>query len=693
PPNRPSSAPGKGPALPSFDLAPTRPPFAEENGFASRKPMVEVNGAASRSALAEAKQVLAKRPSTRPPPRDLLQVFANTGIFDPEADTAVAWAPSPRAGIRFSISLLVLTVLLLSAGTGLFMFVRDKRAKKAAEARLLNVEIGAQLSAGKIGDLARLNDELSRSFDLEPNNTTTALLWVRDLVLRSLEMGAEEQGIDSAINRARQVGLAEGDLAFAKIGSFLAQSDTAGAIALLSQWDPVEKQDAYFQLLAGAALERAGDQRALERFELATKLEPNLAASHILLARAIVLQTDPRSARAADALRAFQSQWSGRAEGAALVALAWVRDPAREAPPPEVDQTKARKDELPVALRAVPSSIEALQAVQKGAVADARAAMERGLAMADTPSAASWLGSLALSLNEDGLARRAALRAVSFSAVYPPARILAARVALAQGRIDEAMTAVSELDPASVDVAVVRAAAAYERFDAGGIDLALDALGPEYKSRPELGALVRASDVLRGTRALDANKIRALVTPDAAWSDLIAVDAALDSGNLPIAKELIDKFGESKDRPPRALRVARYLRYLEKPTEADAPSQTALGLLSPRSIIERVFVLLAINKTDDARALVAKQALVLGPMASWVSAYVDAEGPRSADARARAALLDPPPASAPLGFRVLAALALSDLGDRKRGPAAARALAKDFPRNPDVALAVKTLKR
>jgi hypothetical protein len=662
-----------GHALPSFDLSAGPPP---------------------RTALAEANRVLGKRPSTRPPPpRALLQVFADTGVFEPSGPTAATWAAAPRTRVRFSFSLLVLTVLLLGAGTGIFMYVRDKRSKQAVQARELDAEVQTLLQAGKIADLPHVNDALSRAFDLEPNNPTTALLWTRDLVLRSLEMGAEEQGIDSAINRAREAGVAEADLAFARVGSFLAQNDTAGAIALLPQWDAVEKREPYFQILAGAALERAGDLRAIERFELATKLEPSLAAGHILLARAVVLEGTDRGRNGGELVRAVQARWPGRAEGAALLALSWVRDPGRDAAPPEVEQARSRKDELPVSLRAVPSAIEALQAVQKGASAEARSAIERGLSMADTPGVATWLGSLALSLNEDGLARRAALRAVSFSAVYPPARILAARVALAQGRIDEAMTAVSDLDPASVDVAVVRAAAAYERFDAGGLDLALDALSAEWKARPELAALTRAGEVLRGVRSFDAKQVRAMIAPDAAWSELIALDAALDSGNLPLAKELIDKFGEAKDRPPRALRIARYLRYVEKPAEADAPSATALGLVSPRSLIERVLVLLATSHADDARALVAKQALVLGPMASWVSAYIDAEGPRSADARARAALLDPAPPSAPLGYRVVTALALADLGDRRRGAVAARALAKDFPRNPDVALALKTLRR
>src|SRR5258708_4764472 len=150
------------------------------------------------------------------------------------------------------------------------------------------------------------------------------------------------------------------------------------------------------------------------------------------------------------------------------------------------------------------------------------------------------------------------------------------------------MSAITELDPSLPDVAIVRATVAYEKLDTDGLGLAIESLGPELRQRPEMAALVKAGEVMRGTAGLETNKIRALAGLEIAWGDIIAIDAALDSGNLPVAKEIIDRFGDAKDRPPRALRLARYLRYTDHAADAEGPSRQALNLPTARTIVERV---------------------------------------------------------------------------------------------------------
>jgi hypothetical protein len=410
-----------------------------------------------------------------------------------------------------------------------------------------------------------------------------------------------------------------------------------------------------------------------------------------MLARAVILEGD--RLKGLELVRHIRSKWPNRAETSALSALAWARDPARGAAPLEAEQTKAHRDELPVALRAVPNAVEALQSMEKSALMDGKAAIVRALTSATTPAVATWLGSLALQMGDDALARRAALQAVAYSAIYPQARVLAARVALAGGRLDEALNAVAELDATLPDVAIVRASVAYERLDPEGVALALDTLTPEARTRPEMAALVKAVDVVRGNVVLDPTVLRAIASPEIAWGDVIAIDAALDSGNLTIANELIDRFRDAKDRPPRALRVARHLRYTERAADADAPSAIAASQPTARSVVERILVLLATNKGEDARAFVAKNAQVLGPMASWVLCYIDADGPRLAESRAKAALLEPPAPSAPLLWRVITALAMGDLGDKKRGGPYVKALLHSFPKNPDVLIANQAFRK
>jgi hypothetical protein len=654
-------------ALPGFELAP-----------------------APKSPLAEASQMVG--PNNNLAPREVLNALALTGVFEPAGGAAVAWDAPPKTRTRFSVTLIVLTVLASAGVIGVWLYMRDVRAKQAMEAKGLDAEVSKMLRGGKVGDLAATETKLSRSFDLDANSSETALLWVRNRVLRLLEAEGESQGIDTAMNRARQTSIPEAELAFARIGSFVAQGDTAGAAGLVPQWDERAKQDPYFQLLAGVALERAGDLRAIERFQLAVNLDPDLVPAQVMLARAVALEGE--RGKGLDLARSFRTKWPDRPEGSALVALSWARDPGRGALPPEAALAKTHRDELPVALKPVPNAIEALQAIDKNnGLAEARSAIEKGLSATNTPGMATWLGSIALEAGDDALARRAALQAVAFSAIYPQARVLAARVALAGGRLDEALNAITELDSSMPEVAIVRAAVAYERLDADGLSLAMDSLPSGVRSRSELSALVRAQEVLRGTSGLDAAKLRALATPETAWGDIIAFDAALDTGNLPVAKELLDHFQDAKDRPPFALRLARYFRYTDKPADAEALSRTALGLPTPRAIVERVLILLAADKGDEARQLVAKDALILGPMASWVLAYIDAVGPRAAEARSKAALLEPPGPTTPLFWRILTALAMADLGDKKRGTDMVRQLAKGLPKNPDVLTASGALRR
>src|SRR6185503_6105946 len=131
------------------------------------------------------------------------------------------------------------------------------------------------------------------------------------------------------------------------------------------------------------------------------------------------------------------------------------------------------------------------------------------IAMSETPSLAVTPGFLAIDIGHEQLARKAALRALSFAALYPRARILAAGVALLGGRLDEAQKAVEELEPSSADVAVVRASVA---------------------------------------------------------------DAALETGNLPAAERILGARAVENLRPVHALRLARLRRYQGKSAEALAAS-------------------------------------------------------------------------------------------------------------------------
>jgi tetratricopeptide (TPR) repeat protein len=500
---------------------------------------------------------------------------------------------------------------------------------------------------------------------------------------------------EDAMSRDKDLGVPEEKYAFARVASFLFQGDTAGAAAVMPRWDGGPAgADAWYQMVAGATLERAGDARARDRYATAAKLDPALVIAQVGQARATAIEGDAQEAmRLAQVLR---TSMPDRAEPVALVALAWGRDPNRELlpVPPEVDEVGRRAADLPSGLRFVPHAVAALRAFDKHDADEARAEILKGLAVAESPGAAVWLGTIALPLGDEALARKGAVGALQLSAVYEPARALAARVALLGGRLDEALKATEDLDASSPDVAVVRAAAAYERVDADGVARALEALPAESRKLPFLAALARAPDAVNGKLPLDGAKIAAMAADDAPWSDLVAMDTALDEGDLPSAEKVAASWGTSAEsKPLRALRLARLARYEGKLDAAESLSQTALehGTVTPRALWERVYLLVARNHAGEVGPLLSHYPLVLGPLATWLSAYAAASAGNSEGAKGRTASIDPPPPSAPIEARVLAAAALAAMKDKRRGIDYTRDVLSTGSQHPDLIAAALAL--
>src|SRR6185295_16015903 len=127
-----------------------------------------------------------------------------------------------------------------------------------------------------------------------------------------------------------------------------------------------------------------------------------------------------------------------------------------------------------------------------------------------SPAGATFVGLVAIDVGDEAAARDAALRALRFSALYPRARVLASRVALLGGRLDEAKTAVEGLDPKSPEVAVVRAAAAYEALDGTELAAAVASLSADVEV---FAALRIAGDVLKGQKPPAAAALKQMASP------------------------------------------------------------------------------------------------------------------------------------------------------------------------------------
>lgn len=690
-----------GTAAVSQDVRPA--PYAPPPSSAARVPASRVPAyvppAPPINPMLERRAVVGADGSRIPEARDVLDALQVAGVFEP--DGAVRPNPSwdrPEKGrwrIKSYLALGALAALFVGGGIGIFKYVNDKRAKQHIEAEAILTKLDADLATSDAALLDGAEKDLTRAFDLESRSPHAALAWLRERAMVGLTKGGENIAFEDAAQRAKEVGVPEKQVAFAYVASFLFQGDTAGAASKVAQWDGKADEDPWYQLIAGATFERAGDARAIDRYAAAVRLDPSLVIAQVLRARATAVDGDPRKAQ--ELAKEFRAKFPTRAEGPALVALAWARDPMHGEPPPEVRELLEKSGGLPPSLKAVPDASRAILALESHKQEDAKPALQKGLASVDTPGMAAWLGGIALGTGDEALARKAALAALSYSAAYAPARVLAARVALLGGRLDEALKAAEELPPTSPDVAVVTAAVAYEKVDGERMTRALDAMSDEAKKLPFMAPLVRGHLLLAGqANAMPEAKALELADGELPWGDLVAMDAALDAGELDLAEKIATTWRATpgEPRPLRAIRLARLARYQNKLDDADRLSRLALekGGITLRNFAERVFVLIAQDKDRDAMALFKAYPNLGGTAVKWLRAYaIGNGGGKMEEARVIVAQEDAPSNLTPLPTRIFAAAAYGATKDARHGRDVVSALNGGGFHNGDVTTAAEKL--
>lgn len=627
-----------------------------------------------------------------PSPEAVLESLARVGIYEPGGGAPPAWEAAAAQRTRGSWVFIVATVLILAIGGGGFVYARKVQKDRAALASRLSDEVDVMLHSAEMAQLKSTDDRLSRIFELDSRSSRAAKLWLQNRVLGALILPGEARGIDAAMHRARSVQVPESEVVFGKLASYLVEGDLAGAAASLPKYDKDSGKDAYYQLTAGAVLERAGDRRAIERYEAARALDPKLLVADVLLARAVLLELGPEKGK--PVIEELKKKTGETATTRALEALAWAVDPER---PKELPKSATLSDEdrkvLIAPLLTVPAVVEAIQAIAGELEKKAITAIDSAILLSDTPAIATELGFLAIKAGDEKLARKAALRALQFSALYPQARVLASRVALLAGRLDEAKKAIEELDPKMSDVAVVRAVLAYETLDGSELGSAIEAMGELPQKHPDYISFAIMPAAITGVDVPAADKLEAMGNPAIPWGELVAVDAALVSGDLVLAEKLTKDWGEGANRPVYALRLSRLRRYQDKPDDAEKLSGLALeqGSTTVPVLVERVLSLMGKNQPGPARDLIAKYPSLLGPLAGWLRMYVDAKGGRAPEARAKASQLDPPADEAPLLLRVVAARALAVTKDR-RAKGYVALLQKKLKKHPEVLKAAEELK-
>ncbi len=628
------------------------------------------------------------------PPHEVLAHLVQVGVFEPQGGVQPAWEKPPREPGRRLWVLGALALLAAGGAVSGTFYARHLVAQRLAEASALGDAVSRELRSGSPTAVEKTDQELSRAFDLDPGSQRTARLWLENRVMHWLVRGAM-QGIEGAMQRARQVDVPAEQLAFGSLALRLADGDVPGALSLLSTWDAKANSDGKYQLLAGLALERAGNADCLSRYDVALAAEPDLRIARVLRARALLLLRGPSALT--DALSGIDAESSEAKALRVLAALPSSTTPSA-APTEDVDAwaRSLRTEELPVALRWIGVAWQARSALAQGKRDEARAFIASALSAVDTADAAVRLARLALAADDRALLGKATLHAIALSPVHVPARLLVARLAAERGHFDDALKAMEGIDPKLDEVVGLRAVVAYERGDAVALGDAVDALSTDV---PDAFGAVRLLPALLVGGSLPKNvEVAQLSLPEVIWGRAIALDVALRRGELAEVQRQLEALGSAE--PPLALRQARALRLAREasPSKVASATDSAAGDSgclphsaraldagpSLLSLTERISCLLTSGDAATARSVLEQYPAVLGATGGWLGALVDMAQDRAARAKARVATLELPPAESPLALRVVVARALVAVGDRKRAAPLLAELRRVAPLDPAV---------
>jgi hypothetical protein len=596
--------------------------------------------------------------SREPSPDIVLQELYRVGLHDPPRAGAMSWEAGRGGDRRTWRVLLISTLCLAVAGFGAARLAARNADARGMAAAAEQERLAAALGSADGAELAELERSFKRLALRESMRPELAALWLRQRVLASWWSGAPSSGLSEAAMVAKRSGVTEPNLVYARLASLEQSGDLLGAVELVNQSDAVAHGDAIYQLAAGIALERVGHPDAAARFALAKQLEPGLVLAQAYLGRHWVLEREPRDAEAW-----LNAQKSDPAQPwlRALRALAWALDSTHpRARPAESRLAPADELALPAALSAVPPLVAATDALERGERQEALEHVARASATDCPPLLRLHLSALALRAGDPDRAGSELIRATLNAGVSPRAIDLGARIALSVGELGEANMWLTRHSAPTLASRVTAAALAYEALDAqqltrvAGSDVA------------GAGDPARMLQILQGRRGADLS-VAALAPTQVFWGELMAVDEALDAGQIEWARARVSGWGAAEGRSPWVVRAARLERLSGQPEHALELTEAALSRAAPtpRLVIEHVLALVESGRPSLAAPLVARHASLLGLSAPYLETIVAlAVEDRLETKRKLTAVALPSPRS-PLLTRVLAARALKSAGDRR----------------------------
>ncbi len=528
---------------------------------------------------------------------------------------------------------------------------------------------------GTPADLARADGELRK---LEASPSLAVMLGrVKHRVLVGLDVSGNAVGIDEAVAAAKQGGATAEDVAFAELASAFLKGDDARARAVVEEQAGLRDTSALFALSEAVMLEHAGDPAAKSRFAKAVELDARLLTARVRYARLLFLEGDLEGgARETNLLP------DDHPSKPTLEALGWAarKISGKNEPSPKLTQTSA---DLPRFLHPVFTALSVLSTApdpSRARSAEVDPQLKQAIAEADTPYLALFFGELAFTRGDNATALAGGQRALALTPGLEPGLQLLGRVALVSGKLEQLESSLASM-PIETSRGLL-AFVAYERSDLEKLSL----LAKNLPDADDPNGLVRTRvALLRGLSPVPPDAIERLRGADHVGGDLCAADAALDAGDLPRAKTVIDKWTDATLYPARAQRKARLLRYEGKNADAEKLLELAPNLRNTQ--VERILVEAeSAQDRDHALSLVDDR---LGEMGPFLEAYVLARKGDDDKATKKLATLKTPSFDSPLALRVVAALAFGELRDTERGETFVRVLHEKFPDNPDVNRAAK----
>jgi tetratricopeptide (TPR) repeat protein len=632
-----------------------------------------------------------------PPPPDeleatpemILSMLARVGLYERESAVVPAWEAAPRPAPRRLWIIGGALLLAMGMGVGGYRYALGVQGDRLARAQELGMHLSSALDSGSRAQLLGSEADFLVLFELDSRGKEPALLWLTNRALHTLLENEPVSGIESALQRARAVGVDERRVIFGRLASSLAAGDLPGAGTTIAEWDQRAKDDPLYQLFAGAVFERAGNPEALDRYVAATRLQPDLKVAHALAARLALLQLGPGAAKSI--VEVARARLGPGLASDVLGGLEWATSSFTGASGPALPPALALQDLSPP-MQDAASAVIAVKALREGRPEESMTAFDRALGAGASPAMAAWIGYQALDAGNVEVARRAAVKAVQLSALHRSSQALAARIALAEGRLDAAREAVRGLDPRSRDAVLLEAVSAYENLQGPVAMKLLASLPPDPAAAPTLEALQASDRVISGAVRPKDDRLTQLASERKLWGAVVAVDLALDAGRLETAEAIVKGRAWDGQVPAYAARMMRLMRYQG---QGSAALELAPALSDPKRTTPRAVAELVLSLVGEDRAAAASNALrdmsdAAGSLAPWLEAIVEASGGRQPSAAKIVAELQPPDKTRPLLEQVVALRALGAAKDR-RAKAYYSQLERRFKGQPDVALAGKRL--